>query len=122
MNQMQNVSVSVAEEDQTIALIREWFGEQINTAAAQFCQSRVEIIHTDGQVPDPGILHLLRRALALRRNDFEHGPIGGANKIVAVVSEIDPEVEFLHVPFGQAARIGRCNRGVFQSKEHKEEL
>jgi hypothetical protein len=97
---MQNVSVAVAKEYQPVALIGEWFGQKLDPPVAQFAERRIEIIHAHGQVPDARILHLLRRALTLRRNDFEHRSIGGANKIIAVIGVIDAKVEFLHIPLG----------------------
>ena len=118
---MQNVAVGVAEEHQPVALIGEWFREQLDAPVAQFAKRRIEIIHANGQVPDAGILHLLRRALTLRWNYFEHRSISSANKIVAVVGVVDAKVEFLHVPLRQAGGIGRRNGGVFQSTEHKED-
>ena len=45
-------------------------------------------------------------------------PLARLDEVVAVVLEIDDEVEVVHVPLGQAG-VRRGDRGVFQSlKEH----
>src|SRR5579871_5784642 len=116
---MQYTAVAVVEEDQPIALIDERVGQELDAALVQFRESIFEIVDAHREVTNTGILHLLGRSIALRRNDLQHRSIGGANKIVAVVGVVDPKIELAYVPLGKLCRIGRRDGSVFQAQEHK---
>ncbi len=112
MNQMQNVAVAVAKEDEAVALVIEWLAQKSHALLLEVGVSLVEIIHCDRQVADPGIFHLIRSAFADRRDNFEHCAVLRLYEVVAVVRKIDVKLEIFRVPVGKGLRVGRCNRGV----------
>ena len=119
MNQVHKIAIAVAEINQPVALDIDGLGEKLNAAFAQLFDGGVEVIHTDCQVTNTGIFHLLRRSISLRRNKLQQRPVLGACEIIAAVSVIDVKIQILHVPLRQALGIGRCNGGVLQSLKHK---
>jgi len=101
MNQVQDVAIAVTEKDQAVGSYEFRVGEKLNSAFAQFIGSGIEIVHRDGQVADAGIGHGLRRAVAFGRNNFQHGAVGRAYKIIAFVEMIKAKIQFLDVPVRQ---------------------
>ena len=89
---MQDVSVAVAEEDQSIALIDKGFAKKVNPTITKLGVGRVEIVNIDRQMTDARILHLLRRSRTFGWNNFKHGPISRPHKIVAIVCVVDSKV------------------------------
>jgi|SRR5579883_1122108 len=109
---MQNVAVAVGEKYETVALIVKRLTEKIDVTALEFLGGVIEIGDADRQVADTGVFHLLGDALAGGGNDFEHGAVGGADKVVTVVGVVDAEIEVLDVPVRELLRVRRSDGGV----------
>src|SRR5882724_13312956 len=78
----------------------------------------VEVIHGNSQMTDSRVFHLVRATRPFRRDDLQHGAVGGLDEIITGVGEVDMKLQMIHVPLGKAFRIRRSDSGVFQSFEH----
>src|SRR5450432_4063088 len=56
---------------------------------------------------------------AFGRNDFQHRAVWSTHKIVAVILVVDAKPQDSHIPFREPLRVGRGDRSVFQTCEHK---
>src|ERR1019366_3389141 len=70
---------------------------------------------------EAGVFHGLRGPVACRGDNLEHRAVGRLDEVVAVVLEIDDEIEMVHVPLRQVSGVWRRNTSVFQSFEHDED-
>src|ERR1700680_226131 len=89
-DQMQEVTVSVTEEDEAVGSQEQVPRKKFDSALAQLFGGSVEIVNRNGQVANPGILHALWRTGSLGWNDLQHGPVGSADKIIAVIAMVNP--------------------------------
>ena len=80
-----------------------------------------EVGHREGEVAQTGGIHPGGgRGIGSGFDDLDHGAVGGFDKDGLAVGRlvIDDEIQMLHVPSGEAERIGRRDRDVFDSGDH----
>ena len=121
LQQVQNVPVAVGEEHQRVAALLLRLGQECDALAFQSLVNRVKIRHRDGQMPQPGGLHVRcggRRALGF--DDLNHRPVRCFHKRGLAVGRlvVDDEVQVLHVPASQLVRVGRRDGGMFNAFDH----
>jgi hypothetical protein len=61
-----------------------------------------------------------RQRQTLAGNNFEHGAVGRFYKVVARILKVDVKLKIRDVPFRKFAWIGRSERSVLNTFEHKE--
>ena len=105
MNQVNQVSVRIFEEDQAISGIRIRLAFKRHTLRAQPFMRSVEIIHRDRNVSHAWRAHAGFGAPAFGRDDFDHRPICRLDKVVARVFERDFEIQISYVPIGEPLGI-----------------
>jgi len=89
LDEMEDVAIAVTKKHESVALVHVRFGQKLNPAGSQLLVCGIEIRYSDGEVANARIFHLLRASFPLRWDNLEHGAIGRAHKIIAVVFVIN---------------------------------
>lgn len=123
MDEVQQVTVEVVEEDEAVALGLEGFAAESDALLLEEGVGGVEIVVGDGEVADASVF-VIGGSLGggegpVGGDDFEHGAVGSLDEIVAGVGVVDVEAEVGYVPFGEGLRVGGGDGGVFETVEHK---
>jgi O-acetyl-ADP-ribose deacetylase (regulator of RNase III) len=106
LNQVQQIAVAIRKEDQTIAFVIHRLGEEPHACFTEPVIGSVEIVDRNGEMAEAGVFHGLRGPVACRGNNLEHRAVGRLDEIIAVVLEIDDEIEVIHVPLSEVSGIG----------------
>ena len=77
-DQVKDIAVEIGEEYETVPLILERSGDEIDAFRFQELMTFVEVVDVYGQMPDARIFHLVGRTLTLRRDDLQQGAILGS--------------------------------------------
>lgn len=123
LDQVNQVAVAVIEEEEPVAGGLERFGDNHDAFFAEVSHTRVEVFTGDREMPEPGVLivrqHLGRGKRTRSRNDFDQSALRMLHEKIPLIREVDVETQMLHIPLRELFRIGRCNRQMFDSLEHK---
>ena len=123
---MEQVAIAVVEEDQAVAHGCERLTDEMDALGFQLLVGGVEIVTGYSKMTDASVFvvgdRLRRGQRPLGGYDFEHGAVGRFDEIVSGVSEIDVEAQVFDVPFGEFLGIGRRDRRMLETLEHKERL
>lgn len=126
LDQVEQVAVEVVEKDEAIALCFEGFTDEMDALGLEGGVGCIEIVIRDGEVANSAVFVIgsgLRNGeRTISRNDLQHGAILCSDEVVAGVGVVDAELKMVHIPLGKLLRVGRRDRGVFDSLEHKTRL
>lgn len=126
LDEVKQISVQVIEKNEAIALSFERLTDEVDTLGLEGGVGGIEIVIGNGQMPNPAVFvvggGLWNGQGPISRDDFQHGAIFSPDEVISGVGVVDVELEMIHIPLGELLRVGRRDRGVFNSLEHKTRL